>query len=102
MATGKRRLNNASALHRPPFVSAPSSATRIAAGSPRAAGYARRSCARQSDAVSTVLADVIDFHRREEKPMWWRMFDRAEATPEALRDDPGCIEGVEADRTPRA
>ena len=51
---------------------------------------------RQRDARSAVLADVIDFHRREEKPMWWRMFDRAEATPDALRDDPGCIEGVEA------
>ena len=33
--------------------------------------------------------------------MWWRMFDRAEATPDALRDDPACIEGVEADRSPR-
>ena len=61
---------------------------------------ARLDCAarlrKASDAVSTVLANVIDFHRREEKPMWWRMFDRAEATPEALRDDPACIEGVEA------
>ncbi|MCC2643540.1 MAG: uncharacterized protein K0S45_3953, partial [Nitrospira sp.] len=51
---------------------------------------------KQSDEVSVVLADVIDFHRREEKPMWWRMFDRAEATIEALRDDPACIEGVQA------
>jgi uncharacterized protein len=61
---------------------------------------ARLDCAarlqKESDAVSTVLAHVIDFHRREEKPMWWRMFDRAEATPDALRDDPACIEGVEA------
>src|SRR5437867_10142505 len=24
------------------------------------------------------------------------MFDRAEATPEELRDDPGCIEGIKA------
>ena len=55
---------------------------------------------RQRDARSAVLADVIDFHRREEKPMWWRMFDRAEATPDALRDDPGCIEGVEAVGSP--
>lgn len=50
----------------------------------------------RGDAASAVLAGVIDFHRREEKPMWWRMFDRAEATPDALRDDPACIEGVEA------
>jgi predicted RecB family nuclease len=48
------------------------------------------------DNTSTVLADIIDFHRREEKPMWWRLFDRAAATPEELRDDPGCIEGIQA------
>jgi hypothetical protein len=51
---------------------------------------------KQGDAASVVLADLIEFHRREEKPMWWRMFDRAKATPEELRDDPGCIEGVQA------
>src|SRR6185437_8426261 len=34
----------------------------------------------KNDAISIVLADLIDFHRREEKPMWWRMFDRAKAT----------------------
>lgn len=51
---------------------------------------------KQGDATSVVLADLIDFHRREEKPMWWRMFDRAKATPEELRDDSGCIEGIQA------
>lgn len=54
----------------------------------------------KGDPTSVVLADLIDFHRREEKPMWWRMFDRAEATPEELRDDPGCIEGVQAEGAP--
>ncbi len=54
----------------------------------------------QGDAVSVVLADLIEFHRREEKPMWWRMFDRAQATAEELRDDPGCIEGVQAVGSP--
>jgi predicted RecB family nuclease len=51
---------------------------------------------KQTDALSGSLADLIDFHRREEKPMWWRMFDRAEATSEELRDNSGCIQGVEA------
>lgn len=55
---------------------------------------------KQGDETSIVLADLIDFHRREEKPMWWRMFDRAEATPEELRDDPGCLEGVHAVGSP--
>jgi predicted RecB family nuclease len=50
----------------------------------------------QGDGISVVLADLIDFHRREEKPMWWRMFDRAKATSDALRDDPACIEGIQA------
>lgn len=52
---------------------------------------------KREDAASVVLADVIDFHRREQKPMWWRMFDRAAATPEERRDDPGCLEGLQAD-----
>jgi predicted RecB family nuclease len=56
----------------------------------------------RGDDISTVLADVVGFHRREEKPMWWRMFDRADATPEELRDDAGCIEGVEAVGSPNA
>ncbi|MDR3688258.1 MAG: TM0106 family RecB-like putative nuclease [Fimbriimonas sp.] len=53
------------------------------------------------DYVSHVLADLIGFHRREAKPIWWRMFDRAQATPEELRDDLGCIEGVRAVGEPR-
>ena len=51
---------------------------------------------KQADSTAEVLADLIGFHRREEKPMWWRMFDRAAATSEELHDDPGCIEGVQA------
>ncbi|MEO8328129.1 MAG: TM0106 family RecB-like putative nuclease, partial [Nitrospirota bacterium] len=54
----------------------------------------------QGDALSLILADVIDFHRREEKPMWWRMFDRATATSEELRDDPACIQGMYAMGSP--
>ena len=54
----------------------------------------------QGDALSLILADVIDFHRREEKPMWWRMFDRATATSEELRDDPACIQGIDAMGSP--
>lgn len=50
----------------------------------------------QSDPVSLVLADILDFHRRELKPMWWKMFDRADATADELRDDPGCIHGIQA------
>lgn len=52
--------------------------------------------AAKPDDVSQRLAELVDFHRREEKPMWWRMFDRRDATDEELRDDSGCIQGVQA------
>ena len=55
---------------------------------------------KQGDPLALALADVIDFHRREQKPMWWRMFDRTEATDEELRDDSGCIQGVEVVGSP--
>lgn len=55
---------------------------------------------KQGDPLALALADVIDFHRREQKPMWWRMFDRTEATDEELCDDSGCIQGVEATGSP--
>lgn len=54
----------------------------------------------KGDAVAIALADLIDFHRREEKPMWWRMFDRAKATADELHDDSGCVEGVHAVGSP--
>ena len=88
-------------------ITAPMRASVSAASTPRELPpevVARLDCAaklrKEGDSVSTVLANVIDFHRREEKPMWWRMFDRAEATPEALRDDPACIEGIRAIDSP--
>jgi uncharacterized protein len=50
----------------------------------------------KGDPVSTVLGDLVDFHRREQKPMWWRMFDRADAEQEELCDDPACLHGLRA------
>ena len=43
---------------------------------------------------------LVEFHRREEKPMWWRMFDRHEMTVEELFDDRDCLAGLT--RTERA
>lgn len=56
----------------------------------------------KGDPIANTLADLTDFHRREEKPVWWRMFDRAQATAEELRDDTGCIEGIVATGSPWA
>lgn len=60
-----------------------------------------RQLRQKGDAVAVTLGYLMEFHRREAKPVWWRMFDRTEATPEQLRDDPGCIEGVCAQGAPR-
>lgn len=50
----------------------------------------------KGDPLALALAELTDFHRREEKPVWWRMYDRAQATADELRDDSGCIEGIVA------
>lgn len=42
-------------------------------------------------AIHTVYRDLVGFHRREEKPVWWRMFDRALMTHQELKDDIACI-----------
>ncbi|HTL61358.1 MAG TPA: TM0106 family RecB-like putative nuclease [Nitrospira sp.] len=83
-----------------PVIPVPAPETIIDRELPPGAGVRRELAAQlrqNDDGPSRVLADVVDFHRREEKPMWWRMFDRAAASPEERRDDPGCIEGLQAD-----
>ena len=54
------------------------------------------------------LAWSLDFHRREQKPSWWRYFERSAKDEAELYDDPDCIAGlVRTDRpaflpTPRS
>ena len=55
----------------------------------------------RGDAVSQVLGDLIEFHRREDKPLWWKMFDREQAPAEELRDDPSCVQGITTVGSPR-
>ncbi|HET8637960.1 MAG TPA: TM0106 family RecB-like putative nuclease, partial [Acidobacteriaceae bacterium] len=38
------------------------------------------------DAVCAVLADVMNYHEREDKPVWWRYFALKEADLDELRD----------------
>lgn len=49
----------------------------------------------RNDGLSTTLADVIDFHRREQKPLWWAFFDRQSASIEDLWYDHTCIADVQ-------
>jgi uncharacterized protein len=44
--------------------------------------------------VTELLAFLLEFHRREEKPIWWRRFDRQEMDEQALIDDPDCLGGL--------
>jgi uncharacterized protein len=37
---------------------------------------------------------LVDFHRREEKPQWWELFARQEATEEDLVEDIECLGGL--------
>ncbi|MEJ7786867.1 MAG: TM0106 family RecB-like putative nuclease [Solirubrobacterales bacterium] len=34
-----------------------------------------------------LLAQLLDYHRREDKPMWWEYFSRLEKTPEQLTEE---------------
>jgi predicted RecB family nuclease len=38
-----------------------------------------------------LFGQCLEFHRREQKPMWWRMFDRMGATIDELEDDADCL-----------
>ena len=52
--------------------------------------------------VKELLAHLLEFHRREEKPIWWRRFDRMEMQENELIDDPDCLGAIAANRTPAA
>jgi uncharacterized protein len=44
--------------------------------------------------VQQLLAWLVEFHRREDKPMWWRWFERQACTEDELRDDLDCLAGL--------
>jgi uncharacterized protein len=44
--------------------------------------------------LSWLLGELLEFHRREEKPMWWRRFDRLEKSADELAEDADCIGGL--------
>ena len=45
----------------------------------------------------TLVAELCDFHRREQKPQWWAMFDRMERDEAELIEDAECLAGLVAD-----
>ncbi|RUR14025.1 TM0106 family RecB-like putative nuclease [Legionella septentrionalis] len=41
--------------------------------------------------IASLFAWILEFHRREKKPMYWRLFDRLGASDEELLDDIDCL-----------
>ena len=41
--------------------------------------------------LHTLFLHLLEFHRREKKPSWWRLFSRLSAEPEELKEDIDCI-----------
>ena len=61
-------------------------------------GEGRRapSCARELlDAGEELAAQLLDYHDRERKPVWWAFFDRIEMTPAELVEDAESIGRLE-------
>ena len=46
--------------------------------------------------IAELLFDLNYFHKREDKPAWWAIFDRLAADGDELIDDLECIAGLEA------
>jgi len=50
--------------------------------------------------IHELLAHLLNFYRREEKPVFWAMFDRLEQTVQELSEDGNCLGGIERTSTP--
>ncbi|HTF41563.1 MAG TPA: TM0106 family RecB-like putative nuclease [Propionibacteriaceae bacterium] len=50
--------------------------------------------------VTQLVGWLLNYHRREEKPMWWRYFDRLQASEEELFNDADCLAGLARTVTP--
>lgn len=61
-------------------------------------GAMEKNLRREKDPKRRILHEtmlhLLEFHRRESKPVWWRMFDRAEQDPAVLEEDIACIGGA--------
>jgi predicted RecB family nuclease len=51
--------------------------------------------------VQELLAWLLEFHWREAKPVFWRMFDRHKMTEQELIDDLDCLGGLGRTKRPR-
>lgn len=57
----------------------------------------------QDRAVNELLTFLLGFHRREDKPVWWNLFDKQKCTEAELLEDAECLAGcVRTSRAPFA
>ena len=63
-------------------------------------GTARLEAGDEEGRLDQLVGWLVEYHRREEKPMWWRKFDRHEMTVEERYEDKDCLAGLA--RTERA
>ncbi|HSP72918.1 MAG TPA: TM0106 family RecB-like putative nuclease, partial [Gaiellaceae bacterium] len=54
-----------------------------------------RLCDELLERGETLAARLLDYHRREAKPVWWAFFDRLEQTSDELVEDAEAIGGLE-------
>ena len=47
--------------------------------------------------ISRMLQHLLEFHRREEKPGWWQLFEWNDTEHERLVDDDDCLGNLKAD-----
>ena len=52
-------------------------------------------CSTSPEAATWLLAQLLDWHRREDKPEWWAHFSRLEQSDDELVDDPESIGELE-------
>jgi predicted RecB family nuclease len=50
--------------------------------------------------IQELLGHLVEFHRREAKPLWWAMFDRRAKTHEELVEDGDCLGACVRTATP--
>jgi uncharacterized protein len=54
----------------------------------------REALLERGDETLTLAAQLLDYHNRERKPVWWAFFDRIEMTSEELIEDADSIGGL--------
>lgn len=54
-------------------------------------------CPAEEHGFRQCVADLVGFHRREAKPVWWAFFDRHDRSPGELIDDGECLGACKAD-----